>query len=108
MSRWVDVAATSAVTEGSRLSLEIEGEYIMLARYRGLLYAYEDRCTHDDAPLEDAELEEDADTPCGVVICPRHGARVCLQTGEPLGPPAYEAIKIFAVREQDGRIELSV
>jgi 3-phenylpropionate/trans-cinnamate dioxygenase ferredoxin subunit len=43
-----------------------------------------------------------------VVVCPRHGARFCLKTGSPLSPPAYEPIKIFSVREHDGRIELAL
>jgi 3-phenylpropionate/trans-cinnamate dioxygenase ferredoxin subunit len=108
MNEWVDAAASDSLTEGAQLALEIAGEYIMLVRYQGLLYAYEDRCTHDDAPLQGASLEDDDESPCGVVVCPRHGARFCLQSGEPLGPPAYEAIKIFAVRERNARIEICV
>lgn len=108
MNEWVDVGASDSLTEGAQLALEVAGEYIMLVRYHGLLYAYEDRCTHDDAPLEGASLEDDDGSPCGVVVCPRHGARFCLQSGEPLGPPAYEAIKIFSVRERNARIELCV
>ena len=38
------------------------------------------------------------------IICPRHGARFDLRTGDALTPPAYEPIKTFNVREQDGRI----
>jgi 3-phenylpropionate/trans-cinnamate dioxygenase ferredoxin subunit len=37
-------------------------------------------------------------------ICPRHGARFDLRTGDALTPAAYEPIKTFNVREQDGRI----
>lgn len=108
MSVWKDVAAGSALGEGERLEVEVDGSDVMLVRYRGRLYAYEDRCTHDDAPLADAEIAEDPSTPCGVVVCPRHGARFCLKTGDALGPPAYEAIRVFVVREHQGRIELAV
>lgn len=107
MTQWVDVAAAPALTEGERLDLEFEGYFVTVVRHRGLLHAYEDRCTHDDAPLADAPLDDDPETPCGVVICPRHGARFCLQSGAALGPPAYEPIKIFKIREHDGRIELA-
>jgi 3-phenylpropionate/trans-cinnamate dioxygenase ferredoxin subunit len=107
MTAWVDVAAASALPEGERLDIEFDGFYVTVVRHAGLLHAYEDRCTHDDAPLADAELSQDPDTPCGVVICPRHGARFCLKTGAALSPPAYEPIKIFRVREQAGRIVLA-
>lgn len=107
MTTWVDVAAASALPEGERLDVEIGGWYVTVVRYQGVLHAYEDRCTHDDAPLADAELAEADHAPCGVVICPRHGAQFCLKTGAALSPPAYEPIKIFEVREQAGRIELA-
>ena len=68
------------------------------------LYAFEDRCTHDGESLAGAEVEPGADAP--VVVCPRHGARFCLQHGAALTPPAYEPIRIFAVRERAGRIEV--
>ena len=49
----------------------------------------------DDAPIEGSEI-----------TCPRHGARFCLRTGEVLSPPAYEPLRLFAVRESAGRIEV--
>ena len=107
MKQWLDVAAASALPEGERLEIEIDGWYVTVVRHQGALHAYEDRCTHDDAPLADAELSDDTEAPCGVVVCPRHGARFCLKTGAALGPPAYEPIKIFVVREQAGRIEIA-
>jgi 3-phenylpropionate/trans-cinnamate dioxygenase ferredoxin subunit len=108
VTTWTDVASSSALPEGERLNIELDGYYVTVVRYTGLLHAYEDRCTHDDAPLADAELADDSDAPSGVVVCPRHGARFCLKTGSPLSPPAYEPIKIFGVREHDGRIELAL
>ena len=38
------------------------------------------------------------------IICPRHGAHFCLRTGEALTPPAYEPLRTFEVREENGRI----
>jgi 3-phenylpropionate/trans-cinnamate dioxygenase ferredoxin subunit len=42
------------------------------------------------------------------IICPRHGARFDLRTGDALTPPAYEPIKTFNVREENGRILVEV
>jgi 3-phenylpropionate/trans-cinnamate dioxygenase ferredoxin subunit len=37
-------------------------------------------------------------------VCPRHGARFCLRTGEALTPPAYEPLQTFAARVENGRV----
>ena len=38
------------------------------------------------------------------IICPRHFSHFCLRTGEALTPPAYEPLRTYRVREQDGRL----
>lgn len=103
---WIDVGDASELADHGRLDVECAGRWVAIVRFEGRLHAFEDRCTHDDEPLAEAPLETDAATPCGVVICPRHGARFCLQTGAALTPPAYEPLAIFSVRERDGRLEL--
>jgi 3-phenylpropionate/trans-cinnamate dioxygenase ferredoxin component len=97
---WVDVGSSAAVTEDSSLEVQIEGAAMLIVRCGGTLYAVEDRCTHDGESLGGAQVED-----CQV-ICPRHGAHFCLRTGEALTPPAYEPLRTYQVREQDGRIQL--
>jgi 3-phenylpropionate/trans-cinnamate dioxygenase ferredoxin subunit len=97
-SDWVDVGAAADLAEGRTLSVEIDGLALVVVRCGNELYALDDRCTHDGEPLEGAEVES-----CQI-ICPRHGARFCARTGEALTPPAYEPLRTYAVREQDGRI----
>lgn len=97
-SDWIDVGPSSAVTETQTLSTEVDGYPIVVVRCGPLLHAVEERCTHDGESLAGAEIEK-----CEI-ICPRHGARFDLRTGDALSPPAYEPIKTFGVREQDGRI----
>lgn len=105
---WVDVGDAAALADGGRLDVEVDGAFVAVVQLDDGLHAFEDRCTHDGEPLAGAEIEADAATPCGVVVCPRHGARFCLSTGEALTPPAYEPLRIFAVRRRDGRIEVGV
>ena len=40
------------------------------------------------------------------MICPRHGARFCLRTGEALTPPAYEPVRTYPTRITDGVVEV--
>ncbi|MBM4191690.1 MAG: Rieske 2Fe-2S domain-containing protein [Gammaproteobacteria bacterium] len=104
--QWIDVGEAATLASDGRLEVELDGFYVAVVELDGILHAFEDRCTHDGEPLSGADLESDASTPCGVVICPRHGAKFCLRTGNALTPPAYEPLKVFEVRKCNGRIEV--
>ncbi len=97
---WVDVGSAADVSEATPLSVEVDGNALVVVRCGNDLYAVEDRCTHDGEPLEGAEVES-----CQI-ICPRHGARFCLRTGEALTPPDYEPLHTYAAREENGRLLL--
>ena len=97
-SAWVDIGGADVVTETSPLSAEVEGVAVLVVRCADALYAVEDRCTHDGEPLNEGQVEE-----CQI-ICPRHGSHFCLRSGEALTPPAYEPLRTYRVREQDGRV----
>ena len=100
MSAWVDIGSLSDLESTSRLEAEVDGYRVRVASVGGNLYAFEDRCTHDDSPFDDAPIEDSE------IICPRHGARFCLRTGAALSPPAYEPLRVFEVRAVGGRVEV--
>ena len=100
--KWIDVAAAGTVRENAPLAVEAEGEAIVLVRCAGTLYAVEDRCTHDGESLAGAEIEQ-----CEIV-CPRHFSHFDLKSGEALSPPAYEPLRTYAVREENGRVLVEV
>jgi 3-phenylpropionate/trans-cinnamate dioxygenase ferredoxin subunit len=95
---WVDVASSAAVGDRAPLEVEVGGVHLVVVRCGKELHAVEDRCTHDGEALGAAEVAD-----CEI-ICPRHGARFCLRSGEALTPPAYEPLRTYRVREQDGRV----
>jgi 3-phenylpropionate/trans-cinnamate dioxygenase ferredoxin subunit len=68
----------------------------------GEYYAIEDRCSHDDGPLAEGEFEPEE----GVVVCPRHGSRFDLRTGQPLSLPAYLPVDTFQVVVDSGLLKL--
>jgi 3-phenylpropionate/trans-cinnamate dioxygenase ferredoxin subunit len=102
MSGWTDIGGMAELEASSRIESDVDGYRVRVAQVNGKLYAFEDRCTHDDSPFDDALMEDTE------IICPRHGARFCLRTGEALSPPAYEPLRIFEVRENAGRVEVRV
>jgi 3-phenylpropionate/trans-cinnamate dioxygenase ferredoxin subunit len=97
---WVDIGSLEELQSTSRLEGDVDGYRVRVASVGGNLYAFEDRCTHDDSPFDDAPIEDSE------IICPRHGARFCLRTGAALSPPAYEPLRIFQVRTVAGRVEV--
>ena len=102
MTEWTDIGSAAELATARHLEADIDGYRVRATIVGGTLYAFEDRCTHDDSPFEDAPIED-----CEI-ICPRHGARFSLRTGEALSPPAYEPLRIFEIREAAGRIEVRV
>jgi 3-phenylpropionate/trans-cinnamate dioxygenase ferredoxin subunit len=102
MSDWTDIGSLAELESTSRLEADVDGWRVRVAIVGGTLYAFEDRCTHDDSPFDDAPIEDSE------IICPRHGARFCLRTGAALSPPAYEPLRVFEVRQSAGRIEVRV
>ncbi len=102
MSEWTDIGSLAELESTSRLEADVDGWRVRVAIVGGTLYAFEDRCTHDDSPFDDAPIEDSE------IICPRHGARFCLRTGAALSPPAYEPLRVFDVRQSAGRIEVRV
>ena len=102
MSDWSDIGSLADLESTSRLEADVDGWRVRVAIVNGTLYAFEDRCTHDDSPFDDAPIEDSE------IICPRHGARFCLRTGAALSPPAYEPLRVFEVRQNAGRVEVRV
>jgi 3-phenylpropionate/trans-cinnamate dioxygenase ferredoxin component len=97
---WIDVGDADAVSEARPLGVDVDGVAVVVVRCGPELYAVEDRCTHDGESLGEAQVED-----CQI-ICPRHGAHFCLRSGEALTPPAYEPLRTYRVREQNGRLLL--
>ena len=101
MSDWIDVDAVENLPEGSVSLLDVEGIEVAVFNIGGRYHAIEDICSHDGGTLADGEVE-------GFEIeCPRHGARFDLRSGKVTAPPAYEDVRVFAVRVRDGRVQVS-
>jgi 3-phenylpropionate/trans-cinnamate dioxygenase ferredoxin subunit len=100
MSDWVDVAFLKDLPPGAREVVDVDGAQVAVFNLQGQLHAIEDICTHDGGELASGELEGE------IIICPRHGARFSVTTGEVLGPPAYEPVYVFPVRVDNGVVQV--
>jgi 3-phenylpropionate/trans-cinnamate dioxygenase ferredoxin subunit len=100
----VEVCAVTDLPPGSMRLVEWEDLEIGVFNCAGEVLAIEDRCSHDNGPLVEGELDE-ADC---TVECPRHGSRFDLHTGQPKTLPAYRPVDTFPVHIEDDMIKLEV
>jgi len=79
----------------------VDGTRVVVFRQRnGRLYAVQAECPHTGGPLAEGILGS------GTLICPLHGWKFNLASGECLNEPR-ECLKTYAVREDRGWIVLS-
>src|SRR5436309_675623 len=99
--RYVKVATADEVPEGGVRAVSAEGRAIALFRVEGRIYAIEDRCAHQFAPLSEG-------TVCGkVVTCALHGWQFDVTTGEaPIG--GFPRVSAFPVRVEDGAVLVGI
>ncbi len=95
---WLDAGPVANLRDGQTLSIPAGRRMIAVVQSGAAYYAIEDICTHDGAELTGGTVEGDE------IICPRHGARFCLRTGEALTPPAYEPVRVFETKIEGGHL----
>ena len=78
--------------------VRVAGERVGVVLHEGKFYAWEDRCTHDDAPIGEGLLDG-----CQIE-CPRHGARFDVRTGRVTCPPAFIPLEIYAAEVDQGQV----
>ena len=99
---WVKVADLSECPPGHLLDVEAGRESIVLANIDGELYALENRCSHQDLPLSDGELDGDR------LECLYHGARFDVCTGKAVGLPAIKPVETYPVELRGQEIYVQI
>jgi nitrite reductase/ring-hydroxylating ferredoxin subunit len=92
MSKTVKVAKAGEVAPGTGKVVEAEGQSIVLFNVGGTFFALDNTCTHMGGPLGEGTLAGET------VACPWHGTEFNVRTGEVLGPPARQGVRVFPIR----------
>jgi 3-phenylpropionate/trans-cinnamate dioxygenase ferredoxin component len=92
MTEWAKVGKKKDFSSDGAFGVKVGEANICLVRLGGKYYALDDRCTHAEAMLSAGEVED------GEVMCPLHGARFNLGTGEAVTPPATVPVKTHEVK----------
>jgi nitrite reductase/ring-hydroxylating ferredoxin subunit len=102
MSPYVKVGDTAGFEPGTVKHAEIDGTAIAVANVDGEFFAIESACTHVGGPLAEGELEG------SVLVCPWHGGRFDVRTGQVQRPPPRAAARTFPVTVQGDAIYVEV
>ena len=97
----INLGSVENIALGQGRCYLVGGEEIAVFRQReGHLFATQNRCPHRQGPLSEGVIG------AGKVICPLHSHKFDLASGA--GSEPGECVKVYAVRELDGEILLSV
>jgi 3-phenylpropionate/trans-cinnamate dioxygenase ferredoxin subunit len=103
MAQFIKVGTTAELREpASARRVDVAGRSIAVFNLGGSYYAIDNVCPHRGGPLAEGTIVADA------VICPWHGAKFDIKTGEVLSPPAREGVRCFPVRVNGGDVEIEV
>lgn len=76
----VKLATTDEIPEGGMIMRIYESKFVMLAKIDGQIYAMDDICTHEDAPLHEGELGA-YNNNSYMLTCPWHAAHFDVRDG---------------------------
>jgi 3-phenylpropionate/trans-cinnamate dioxygenase ferredoxin subunit len=99
---FVTITKVEDLPDGERLYVEIDDQELVVFNIAGEYFVIGDVCSHDDGPLGEGEIEEYE------VICPRHGARFDIRSGQVNSLPAVVDIPAYPVRISGDQIEVGI
>jgi nitrite reductase/ring-hydroxylating ferredoxin subunit len=102
--RYAPVCDEGELNDGKLVGVELEGESVVVSRSEesGEVCAIAATCSHLGGPLE--EGKRDGDT----VVCPWHGSRFDLCSGEVRGGPAVYPQPRYEARVRAGKVEIRI
>jgi 3-phenylpropionate/trans-cinnamate dioxygenase ferredoxin subunit len=98
MFDWIPAATVAELQPGAHRVVDVDGTSVVVFNVGGAFHAVENVCTHDGGELTGGCVEGDQ------IVCPRHGARFSVVTGEALSAPAYEPVPVFPVKVEGDRV----
>lgn len=99
---FLTVAPVEDVPPGERIVIEVGRDWIVIFNVGGTFYAINDNCTHEEYPLSEGALDGHA------IECAKHGAQFDVRTGAVLCAPAFQPVKTYPIRVEDGQILIGV
>ena len=103
MAEWVRVASLDECQgNGCVHAATADGLELVLVKWEDEVFALEDRCSHQDFPLSEGEVED------GKLECVFHGAKFDIRSGKAVQLPAIKPVKTYPAEVRDGEIFVDV
>jgi nitrite reductase/ring-hydroxylating ferredoxin subunit len=102
MSQRHPVTSLADLPPGTGKAFTVAGRQLALFNADGRLFAVDNVCPHDGAPLAEGTVEGTT------LTCPWHAAEFDLTSGNVLSPPAVENIGKYPVFVNAGTIEVEL
>lgn len=96
MSGFVAVARVEEIPDRRGRAFEVGGRRIAVFNLGGRFYAIDDTCTHEEASLSEGPVMGE------MAVCPRHGSRFHIPTGQVKSLPAVHNVATYEVKVEDG------
>lgn len=100
MSEWIKVAMVDEIEPGKKKAVSAGGTSIVLVQVDGNVYAVENVCSHQGAPLVTGILKGN------LLMCTTHGWKFDVCTGHVVR--GNDDIKAFPVKVEDGAVFVEV
>jgi nitrite reductase/ring-hydroxylating ferredoxin subunit len=99
---FVKAATVNDIPSGQVKQISLQGKTLALFNVNGTFYAIDNECSHRNGPLAEGFIEGSE------VVCPWHGARFDICTGNNLSPPASKGVKSYKVQVVGQDVEVDV
>lgn len=94
----VVVGPLDGLPEATPVVIDADRSRIVVVRIGEEVFAADDRCSHEDYPLSEGEVDAEF---CEIE-CFKHGSTFSLRTGAPQCLPATRPVKVYPVVVRDG------
>lgn len=98
---FVPVIEEKELKEGKMKLVRVEGTPVLFIKQKGKIYVIDDRCPHMGCGFSGGSLDGE------LVICPCHGWRFNLESGDYEDAPSYVLVK-FPFKVESGKIWVKV
>ncbi|GAB7144193.1 Rieske 2Fe-2S domain-containing protein [Mycobacterium riyadhense] len=101
-TEWTPVLPATSLQDGKPQRVEVDGVGLVVCQTNpGEVAAFGEFCPHLAAPMADGWVDR------GRIVCPWHGSRFALETGEVLRGPSATPLPCYQARLVDGTIEVA-
>ena len=100
MPEYRTIARVADVPTNGSMPVVVDGQELLVCNSRDEIHVVENRCSHQDQPLDGGRVRN------GYILCPVHGMRFKLATGEAIGQLTRIPLCVFDSRIVDGEVQI--